>query len=302
MSPTSSRCVALLSSLAALTAGCGGGGGPVVADDAAVVEDLAMAPARDMAKKADMTNLGTDPVGAPCTDASNCSGNRPVCRKSITEFNPAVAAPDGYCSNDKCAKDADCGTGGVCVGSGFCFAPCMAKDECPKVNPANYCVTVNQMGLNVCVPGGLFADLCDPTDAKSCNGTGACQRGAIDDAGSCLTTCMLGGPECKVGAQGQAQACYFLNLRVNVMGKDTGDAFAGTVCIDDASKGAAPDAACMFLNSCSPGYECNFWKVGGVDKICKKLCRSGGNECVIGTCTNAFLLKSFAMGDVGLCL
>lgn len=285
--------------LAALAPACGDDGatnmnGPV---------DMAMAPPpADMAKKPkpDLYNPGMDPVGAACADESMCSGTRPVCRMSLSEFNPPLAAPTGYCSNDKCTDDSDCGTGGLCVNSGFCFAECAGKGECPMTNPGNVCAQVNAMGLKLCIPKAV--DACNPTDPMSCEGTGACQRTAIDDAGTCLKTCTLGGA-CPAGAQGAKQNCYFLNLRVDVNGKATGDAYAGLTCIvEDPNGGAAPGAACMYLNSCQEGYECNFWKQGGADKVCKKLCRNGGNECVLGTCQNAFLLAKFDTGDVGLCL
>jgi hypothetical protein len=67
--------------------------------------------------------------------------------------------------------------------------------------------------------------------------------------------------------------------------------------------GGMPNGACTYLNSCPSGYECNFWKVGGVDKLCKKLCHKGGMECANGgTCQDAFKLGAFNDGDVGLCL
>jgi len=68
----------------------------------------------------------------------------------------------------------------------------------------------------------------------------------------------------------------------------------------NAPGGGRLNTACVFLNSCASGLECDFY--GG--KKCKALCHNGvANNCPNGgTCQNAFLLKSFAANDVGLCL
>ena len=289
-----------------LVAGCPNNSGSPMKPmpDAAVPPDLM--PGRDMATPPDMANTGMDPVGSACTNASKCSGNKPTCLSSLSGFNPPLSAPDGYCSNQDCKSDNDCGISGKCIGQlGYCLGLCFAKGECALNNPANRCFVVDpNAGLAACIPNPI-KDSCDPTSTKSCMGTGACSRvgGAIDDVGVCLTTCNIG-DTCPAGAQGEAQACYFLNQRIDVMGKDSGDAFAGLVCIYDASSkgGGDPDTACMYLNSCKPGYECNFYNVGGGGKLCKKLCKNGGNDCQSGTCQNAFKLGAFGADDIGLCL
>lgn len=288
-------------------AGCsngGGGGGTVKPADMAVLPDLI--PGRDLALPPDMANTGMDPVGSACKDASHCSGNKPICMTNLTGFQIPLPAASGYCTNQACKSDNDCGISGKCIGQlGYCLGLCFAKGECALNNPDNRCFTVDaQNGVSACLPN-FVKDACDPTSAKSCNGTGACGRvgGAVDDVGQCFMTCNVG-DTCPPDANNAPQACYFINRRIDGQGKDTGDAFAGLACLFDASSqgGGDPDTACMYLNSCKAGYECDFYNVGGKGKLCKKLCKNGANDCQSGTCQNAFKLGTFGAGDYGLCL
>lgn len=296
--------------LAAIASACGDDGATNMNNG---TSDLAMPQAPpDMAKapKPDMANLSMGPVGGTCMSEADCGGNRPKCLSEITGFQYAgqmlvLTAPDGYCTDEKCKSDDDCGPGGYCFGGGvdLCLGTCEKAGDCAKLNPKNVCINV-QGAQPTCFPQ-FIPDVCNPTKVDACGDGKGCIRhplAAIDDFGTCVDTCKLGGT-CPLGQGGVAQACYFVNTGFDGMGKATKDAFAGLICLPDNSKGAgAPDSACMAINACQPGYECNLYSAGGVGQVCRKLCTNGGNECVLGTCQNAFKLAKFDMGDIGLCL
>ncbi len=266
--------------------------------------DLAMPSA-----PADMANLSMGPVGGECMSAADCGGNKPKCLMSIDGFQYMgqpllLPAPNGYCSDDACKSDDDCGPGGYCFpGINICLGMCEKAGDCGAVNPGNVCIPV-QGAQSTCFPQ-FITDTCDPPKKDGCGDGKGCLRhvlASIDNFGTCVDQCKLG-MDCPAGTGGAAQACYFVNTAIDAMGKATKDTFAGLICLPDASMGGgAPDSACMTINSCQPGYECNLYSEGGVGKVCRKLCTNGGNQCVIGDCKNAFKLPSFDMGSVGLCL
>ncbi len=236
-----------------------------------------------------------NPVGHTCVQPSDCSGTSAICYNTIATYN--IVAPGGYCSNTNCASDINCGTGGFCdtMTSKECFQLCAAKGDCTANNPDNLCFTFDQTH-DACLPKSLSK--CDPTQVGTCNGTGACDRVGPDNVGLCLTTCMLG-VACPNDAQGNAQVCVFYNETVDGAGNKTSDTFAGLACLG-ANGNLGANAACMYINDCTNGYECDFFMASGT-KTCKQVCKNGTTACASGTCKNAFKLASFVNGSYGLC-
>jgi hypothetical protein len=236
-----------------------------------------------------------NPVGHTCVQPSDCTGTGAICYNTIPTYN--IQAPGGYCSNSNCVNDNSCGTGGFCdtMTSHLCFELCAAKGDCAANNPNNLCFNFDGMH-DACLPKGISK--CDPTQVGTCNGTGACERSGPDNVGVCMTTCMLG-VACPNDAQGNAQVCVFYNETVDGAGNKTQDTFAGLACLPTNGNLGA-NAACMYINDCTSGYECDFFMASGT-KTCKQLCKLGTTVCSTGTCKNAFKLNSFVNGSYGLC-
>src|SRR5262249_36129889 len=141
---------------------------------------------------------GGKPVGASCINPTDCSGSNPVCQMGRLP-QTQVSVPGGYCSNQPCGNDGDCGTGGFCVTVGhaaYCIAKCNAKTQCQQVNQDNRCFNwdvQNNMYRTACLPQGFSQ--CDPTDDFACanKAQGMCQRVGIDNVGFCYDPCTFGG-------------------------------------------------------------------------------------------------------------
>jgi hypothetical protein len=236
-------------------------------------------------------------VGHTCTSSTMCTGTSPMCYTMFpgTQLN----FPAGYCSNSNCASDASCGTGGFCdtMFTKACFQSCANPGDCTANNASNACFFFPDGTHAACWPK-MFSN-CDPTVGNSCVGQfagQACLRSGIDNVGSCNPTCTFGGAACPNDPNGNAQGCYYYNATLDVNGNPTGDTWNGLTCL---SLGAvAANAACMFINDCVSGYECDVF----TSKLCKQQCQLGTTACTTGTCQNAFKLTSFVNGSIGLCL
>ena len=243
-----------------------------------------------------MAPKATAPVGGKCGGPADCSGNNSTCLTMLGNIN----APGGYCSNQPCAGNNDCGAKSFCPVAqnlNYCVGLCTGKNECQQTNSSNRCFYWDNT-YNACLPSTLSA--CDPTSGASCNHTGACQRDGIDNVGTCFTTCAFGAA-CPADGQGQAQNCYFYNQRIDTLGNPSPDVFQGLACGIQNSAGTL-GSACTYLNDCVTGFECDFYSLSG-SKVCKPLCRSGMNgDCNAGACQNAFKLGNFGFGAIGLCI
>lgn len=107
-------------------------------------DGLPSAPARDTATGEGA--LEGSPVGAPCSDASECSTGYCMTTENLGAFLPGAVVPGGYCSGLFCAVDGTDGActvemGGLCFSlfpflgeafaeQGICLAPCQRDQDC----------------------------------------------------------------------------------------------------------------------------------------------------------------------------
>jgi hypothetical protein len=238
----------------------------------------------------------TDPVGHTCTSSTMCTGTSPQCVTTIPMTT--IMAPGGYCTNANCVSNASCGTGGFCdtMYTHSCLQDCANPGDCNANNGNNACFFWTNTNA-ACLPRTLSK--CDPTVIASCAGANGCLREGIDNVGDCFPTCVFGGVACPNDQQGQAQGCYYFNSTVDSNGNPTTDKFNGLMCLPLGT--SAVNTACMFLDDCVSGYECDQFMAGGT-KVCRQMCKLGTTVCSTGSCKDAFKLgASFINGAIGLC-
>lgn len=176
--------------------------------------------------------LGAGIAGKACTSNADCGGA--TCATQVTGATLLAApAPDGYCTGE-CMVDADCGSGGACIGAlanllrGQCFATCTADDDCREA----YLCSASVMIAGVTIPStcrpkpatdqledGVAGQMCTSDDdcgggtcltmTVSLFGTGAALPGGYC-SGQCLedSHCGSGGVCAPSPLQGLAGGCY----------------------------------------------------------------------------------------------
>jgi hypothetical protein len=274
-------------------AACSAGGGGGFRFDLSTVHDLGGSPS-DQAGAHDFANPPLDfstppqpdmamakkPTSSSCVADTECIGKTPACLTLIGQKN----APGGYCSTGNCAADGDCGyAGAYCAQGGHCYLGCSMKNECQQINAGNRCFYGGPDG--VCLPTTFT--MCDPTQ-NAC----ACIRTGYDDVGRCYTKCTLPN-NCANGDN-----CVYYNGTIDVNGMATGDTINTPICVTPGQTAAGQ--ACMYVEDCVSGYECDYFSSGGA-KLCRQVCKSGTTVCGVGTCKNAFKLLNFGVGSIGLC-
>jgi hypothetical protein len=211
--------------------------------------------------------LGAAPIGAPCTNATECAGNFCI-----------GAWPDGYCSQLGCDLDTattSCtpyGGDGLCVDVGGAGAPIgMCLDRCNALNPdcrAEYdCVLVSFI-FGVCMPDPVCGngivergEECEPPNTPTCSAT--CQGGGTLPTGSpCTSATECIGNYCFSEANGWPGG-YCSQLDCNPFASDTScdaygpDAVCGVLDLFGATRVVCLEG-CQNDNDCRQGYTCQW--------------------------------------------
>ncbi len=104
-------------------------------------------------------NLNARPVGAGCTDASECSGPIATCLTS---------QPDGYCTHI-CQNDAECGDDAHCTPGGYCLKSCEENIECRN---GYVCAHMDEDDQLECIDESTY-----PSVGAACDANMQCEDG-----------------------------------------------------------------------------------------------------------------------------
>lgn len=128
------------------------------------------------------TSVPPGATGAPCTQASDCSGTNAAC------LTDSQGWPNGYCSNSNCTADS-CAAGAECFemtsGNTYCLKTCSQKSDCPAAYACH--------SAGACIPGCTGDGDCD-TGEVCYKDTGLC------DVAPCTTGSCAAGLKCDTGS------------------------------------------------------------------------------------------------------
>ena len=253
--------------------------------------DMTMPPA-DMTTPPTDGGMVTGGIGAACTDDTGCrQGTMPKCWKTNVLNNTTnPPTPGGYCSSE-CTTDTQCGTGNRCVQltttTKYCVAGCSNATTCR--HPGYACAYFGSGGI--CFPDAIFD--CDPksgtgacTEAGS-GKAGGCIRQAYENKGNCSASCTVGKGTCAAAGGTPRQCVYFDTSKTTDM-----DAWKGMICLESVPTPVTSGGACMYVNECEDGYQCD-----GASGTCQQLCVKGGTPaCTTGTCADGFMTPATGPG------
>jgi hypothetical protein len=228
------------------------------------------APANDAAASdagSDAGRLGT--TGAPCTQASDCLGQSPMC----------LAIGNGYCTSACDPANADFTTqlDPECPGSAFCDGTQCAS-ACTARSGAMPCPTGTACLAGAgCVPNAT--SMCDPTNPASCATGQVCGDFGFDPIGICCARCDPFAPACNTH-----EGCFVM----------TADGEAGCT----GANGRSAGSPCLYIGDCAPGLGCHVESSG---RFCRTLCGGpGARTCASGTCVD--YSATISLSVVGVCV
>lgn len=260
-----------------------------------------------------------------CLNANECDADADCAANEICDLlTRRCETQTPSLVGDACAVDADCGEGGVCLGTesqGYCSLFCTADEPCPT-GASCYIVDEDSPDIGLCVNDCARREQCDEGQACYPSGGplgGLCYLNECVTNNDCLTsplidvTCVegrcLAGNVCDINTgEGCAEAQECVNWDGTGVCLDT-CVYPGPACADGLNcapsgesglclpAGLGGDRApCETHLDCALGFHCMDDGVGGGS--CRALCdaAAGANPCGEGdSCVNI-------AGRAGVCL